>query len=58
MSWGVLPWVYPVWDSLGFLDLGGYFIPHFREVFNDSLLKYFLMAFLLVFFLIEEGGGR
>ena len=20
MSWGVLPWVYPVWDSLGFLD--------------------------------------
>ena len=22
MSWGVLPWVYPVWDSLGFLDFG------------------------------------
>ena len=21
MSWGVLPWVYLVWDSLGFLDL-------------------------------------
>ena len=21
MSWGVSPWVYPVWDSLGFLDL-------------------------------------
>ena len=47
MSWGVLPWVYPVWDSLGFLDLGGYFFPHFREVFNYYLLKYFLMAFLL-----------
>ena len=40
------PWVYPVWDSLGFLDLGGYF----REVFNYYLLKYFLMAFLFVFF--------
>ena len=22
MSSGVLPWVYPVWDSLSFLDLG------------------------------------
>ena len=31
MSWGVLPWVYPVWDSLGFLDLSDYFLPHFRE---------------------------
>ena len=50
MSWGVLPWVYPVWDSLGFLDLGDYFLPHFREVFNYYLLKYFLMVFLSVFF--------
>jgi len=49
MCWGVLSWVYPVWDSLGFLDLGGYFLPHFREVFN-YYLKYFLMVFLLVFF--------
>ena len=47
MSWGVLPWVYPVWDSLGFLDLGDYFLPHFREVFNYYLLKYFLIVFLL-----------
>ena len=30
----VSPWIYPVWDSLGFLDLGGYFLPHFREIFN------------------------
>ena len=50
MCWGVSPWVYPVWDSLGFLDLGDYFLPHFREVFNYYLLKYFLMAFLFVFF--------
>ena len=50
MSWGVLPWVYPVWDSLGFLELGGYFFPHFREFFNYYLLKYFLMPFLFVFF--------
>ena len=49
MSWGVSPWVYPVWDSLGFLDLGDYFLPHFREVFS-YYLKYFLMAFLFVFF--------
>ena len=50
MSCDVSPWVYPVWDSLGFLDLGGYFLPHFREVFNYYLLKYFLMPFLFVFF--------
>jgi len=50
MSWGVLPWVYPVWDSLGFLDLGDYFLPHFREVFNYYLLEYFLVVFLFVFF--------
>ena len=50
MTWGVSPWVYPVWDSLGFLDLGGYFLPQFREVFNYYLLKYFLMVFLFVFF--------
>ena len=46
MSWGISPWVYPVWDSLGFLDLGSSFLPHFREVFNYYLLKYFLMVFL------------
>ena len=50
MSWGVLPWVYPVCDPQGFLDLGDYFLPHFREVFNYYLLKYFLMVFLFVFF--------
>ena len=43
------PWVYPVWDSL-VLDLGGYFFPHFREVFNYYLLKYFHMPFPFVFF--------
>ena len=33
-----------------FLDLGGYFIPHFREVFDNYLLKHFIMPFLLVCF--------
>ena len=50
MSCGVSPWVYPVWDSPDFLYLGDYFLPHFREVFNYYLLKYFLMVFLFVFF--------
>ena len=50
MSRGVSPWVYPVWDSLGFLDLSDYFLPHFKEVFNYYLLPYFLMVFLFVFF--------
>ena len=50
MSWGVSPWVYPVWDSLGFLDLGDYFLPYFREFSDYYLLRYFLIAFLFVFF--------
>ena len=50
MSWVVSSWVYPVWDSLGFLDLGDYLLPHVREVFNYYLLRYFLMVFLFVFF--------
>ena len=54
MSLGVLPWVYPVWDSLGFLDLGDYFLTLFREVFNYFLLKYFLMIFLFVFFFCDS----
>ena len=38
-----------IWDSLGFLDLGHYFLPHFRGVLN-YYLKYFLMVSLFVFF--------
>ena len=37
------------WDSLGVLDLGDYFLPHFGKVF-DYYLKYFPMVFLFVFF--------
>ena len=50
MSWGVSRWVYPIWDSLGFLDMGDYFLPHFRKVCDYYLLKYFFMVFLFVFF--------
>ena len=50
MCLGDSPWVYPIWDFLGFLNLGGYFLPHFRDVFNYYLLKYFLMPFLFIFF--------
>ena len=31
------------------MDLDDYFLPHFREVFNYYLLKYFLIAFLFLF---------
>ena len=47
MLCGISSWIYPFWDSLGFLDFGDYFPPHFRDVFNYYLLKNFLMAFLL-----------
>ena len=45
----VSPWVYPVWDSLCFLDLAGYFLSHVREVFDYNLFKYFLRSFLSLF---------
>ena len=35
MSWSVSPWVYPLCNSLGFLDLSGCFFPHFREVLDS-----------------------
>ena len=44
----------PVWYSLCFMDSGGYFLLHFREFFNYYLLKYFLMAFLFVFFFFQD----
>ena len=50
MSWVFSTWVYPVWDCLSFLELGGYFFPRCRDVFDYYLLKYFLMPFLFVFF--------
>ena len=46
MSWCVLPSVYPVWDSLWFLDLSDYFLSHIRAVFGSDLFRYFLRPFL------------
>ena len=42
----VLPWVYPVWDPLCFLDLANYFLSHVGDVFSYYLFKYFLGPFL------------
>ena len=50
MSWRVSPWIYPVWDSLRYLDLINYFLSHIREVFNYNLFNYFLSPFLFLFF--------
>ena len=49
VSWCFSLWVYPIWDALGLLDLGGYFLSHFREFFNSNLLKYFLILFFSSF---------
>ena len=46
MSQCVLPWVYPAWDSLWFLDLVDYFLSHVWEFFRSYLFKYFLKSFL------------
>ena len=50
MCFGVFHLGFILFGTLDFLDLGEYFLPHFREVFNYYLLKYFLMAFVFVFF--------
>ena len=45
MSWRVSPWIYPVWDSLHFLDFINSFLSHIREVFNDNLSNIFSVPF-------------
>ena len=50
MCLGVFWLVFILFGTLVLLDLDGYFLPHFREVFNYYLLKYFLTPFLFVFF--------
>ena len=50
MCLGVFFLGFILFGTLGFLDLGDYFLPHFKEVFNYYLFKYFLMVFLFVFF--------
>ena len=51
MSWRVLPWVYPVWDSLGFLDLGdnNHFpiLGEFSTIISSSIFSwsFFLSSF-------------
>ena len=34
-----------LYGTLCFLDLGDYFLPHIREVFEHILFKYFLRSF-------------
>ena len=45
MSWNVSLWVYPVWASLGFLDLGGYFLSNVRKFFTVISSNIFLYIF-------------
>ena len=51
-------WVYPVWYSMGFLVLGGYFLPHFREVLDHYLLKYFFMLFPFAIFFWDTNDSN
>ena len=43
------PWVYPVWDSLCFLNLSECFLFHIRECLVYNLFKYFLWPFISLF---------
>ena len=53
MSWFASPWVYPVWDFLGLLDLIDYFFFLVGEIFNYNLFKNFLIPFLSLFFFLD-----
>ena len=50
MSWHVSLWVYPVWNSVCFLDLGHCSLFHVRETFDYNLFKHFLRPSLFFFF--------
>ena len=39
--------IFPVWDSLGFLNLGDYFLPHIRKFLNIIPSNIFSCPFLL-----------
>ena len=43
-----------LFGTLGLLDLGDYFLPHFKEVINYYLLKYFFMVFLFAFIFLDS----
>ena len=40
----------------GILELAGYFLPHFRDIFDYYLFKYFLMTSFFVFFFSDTYG--
>ena len=44
-------------ETLCFLDLVDYFLPHVREVFIYYLFKYFLRSFLSLFFWDPYGAN-
>ena len=50
MCLGVFHLWFFLFVTLCFLDLSDYFLPHFMEIFNYYLLKYFLVAILFVYF--------
>ena len=54
MCFGVFCLGFILFGTLWVLDVGGYFLPHFREVLNYYLLKHFLMAFLFVFLIWDS----
>ena len=56
MSWGVSPGVYPVWDSLGFLDLSDYF-PLFRILYQVDSLSLPLLFGLVGIYLVPLPAG-
>ena len=60
MCLGVFRLGFILFGTLGFLDLGDYFLPHFREVFSYYLLKDLFMVFLFIFFFwdsYDSNGG-
>ena len=58
MCLGVFRLGFILFGTLSFLDLGDYFLPHFRKVFHYYLLKDFLMAFLFVFFFWDSSDSN
>ena len=54
MYLGVFHLGFILFVTLGFFVLCDYCLPHLREFFNYYLLKYFLMAFVFVFFFSDS----
>ena len=60
MSWYDSPWVFPVWVSMGLLDVGGYFLPilgKFLPIISSNIFSFTFVLSFSFFFILSFSSG-